>query len=168
VASPLGAGDLAIFPGRGSQVNSDRPYMYRLIKSISRILFAFAALWSIGAGLWIALTPLTVVSVTSSESITGESTFEHATRQVSWYSVQGLWGIIILLIFAGMYAGAAYFAWKSKKWPAGIISFLAVVLTILAGFSIGAYYLPAALSVLVGTILLLIPNPAPASDQSSE
>ena len=142
--------------------------MYRLIKLITRILFAFAALWSIGAGLWIALTPLPVESVTIFQSVTGESTFEQATRQVSWYSAQGLWGIIVLLIFAGMYAGAAYLAWKSKKWPAGLLSILAGVLTILAGFSIGAFYLPAALAVLVGTILLLIPNPAPASDLTAQ
>ena len=138
--------------------------MYRLIKLITRILFAFAALWSIGAGLWIALTALTVESVTIFQSVTGESTFEQATRQVSWYSAQGLWGIIVLLIFAGLYAGAAYFHWKSKKWPAGLISILAILLTILAGFSIGAFYLPAALAALVGTILLIIPKPTPASD----
>ena len=142
--------------------------MTRFIKILTRILFAFAALWSVGAGLWIAFTPLAIHFINLSESITGESTVERGVRQVSWYSVQGLWGIIILLIFAGLYLSAAFFAWVGKKWLAGLISILAMALTILAGFSIGAFYLPSALAVLLGTILLIIPAAAPLGDQPSE
>jgi hypothetical protein len=79
---------------------------------------------------------------------------EEVTRPASWYEVQGLWGVIILLIFVLLFFSVAFLAFKEKYIALAVTSFLAVTLTFLAGLSIGPVYLPAALAVLAGGLLL--------------
>ena len=109
-----------------------------------------AGLWSIAAGIYLLLTPLTVQETTASATAGGAPTTEQITRQVSWYQVQGLWGVLVLIVFAALYAAVGLFAWRNHLVAAALASLAATTLTFLAGFSIGPFYLPATLAVLLG------------------
>ncbi|MCI0772731.1 MAG: hypothetical protein J4N74_04840, partial [Chloroflexi bacterium] len=71
-----------------------------------------------------------------------------------WYEVQGVWGVVVLLIFALLYSSTAYLALRNRLVALAIASASALMLTILAGFSIGPLYIPALLTVVVGWLTL--------------
>ncbi|MCI0891813.1 MAG: hypothetical protein J4N65_04530, partial [Chloroflexi bacterium] len=71
-----------------------------------------------------------------------------------WYEVQGVWGVVVLLIFALLYSSTAYLASRNRLVALAIASASALMLTILAGFSIGPLYIPALLMVVVGWLTL--------------
>ena len=77
------------------------------------------------------------------------------TRQQSWYEAQGLWGVLVLLIFSGLYILAVRMTWTGKYKTLAFLSVLAIGLSIVTGFSIGAAYLPAALGLFVAALLLI-------------
>jgi hypothetical protein len=124
----------------------------KLIDQLERIFFVFAAIWSFGAGLYWLLSPVAIHEITAESTANGSSTVEETVRQASWYEVQGLWGVAVLLIFALLYLAVAIFAIRRQRVPLAIASLLAVVVTLLAGLSIGPLYLPAANAVLAGWI----------------
>ena len=130
--------------------------MKRYLDPLVKALFALAAAWSVIAGLWIAFTPQTVHSITATQQGADPAATLETTAKVSWYQVQGVWGIAILLIFAALYSLPAIFMWRGKRLPSGVLTVLALVLTFLAGFSIGGFYLPAALIALLGLIVLVL------------
>ena len=80
---------------------------------IGRTLLLAAGLWSIAAGIYLLLTPITVQEITVSATAGGAQTTEQITRQVSWYHVQGLWGVFILVVFAALYASVGLFAHRN-------------------------------------------------------
>ena len=80
---------------------------------------------------------------------------EFFTRQQSWYEAQGLWGVIVLVIFSGFYLLALRVAWRGKYRALAVMGVVAVALSIVTGFSIGAAYLPAALGLFIGALVLL-------------
>ena len=121
---------------------------------IGRTLLLAAGLWSIAAGIYLLLTPMTVQEITASATAGGAQTTEQITRQVSWYQVQGLWGAFILIVFAALYASIGLFARRHHLVAAGLASLAAATLTFLAGFSIGPFYLPATLAVLLGWLAM--------------
>jgi len=121
---------------------------------IGRTLLLAAGLWSIAAGIYLLLTPMTVQEITASATADGAQTTEQITRQVSWYQVQGLWGVFILIVFAALYASIGLFARRHHLVAAALASLAATTLTFLAGFSIGPFYLPATLAVLLGWLAL--------------
>jgi hypothetical protein len=108
-----------------------------------RIPFLFSALWSIGVGLYLLLTPQTIVEQVAVSTPGSTETSEEIVRQVSWYQVQGLWGVIVLVV-----------VFTQRMIAAAITSLLAVGLVYLAGLSIGPLYLPALLGVVVGWAFL--------------
>ena len=114
-----------------------------------------AASWAIGASLYIFFSPMSAQVVTA-RRVFGDSRdiVETFTRQ-SWYEAQGLWGVCVLAIFAGLYLLAVQLAWRSRYTALAILSVIAIALSIVGGFSIGGVYLPAALGLFVGTLLLL-------------
>ena len=125
-----------------------------------RIPFLLAAMWAIGAGIYLLLSPTvihqvivrpTIVRLTSAD---GSQTIEELSRQASWYEVQGVWGVIVLLIFALLYSSTALLASRKRLVALAIASSLALMLTVLAGFSIGLLYIPALLMVVVGWLTL--------------
>lgn len=120
-----------------------------------RIPFLFSALWSIGVGLYVLFTPQTILEqvavITPGDPETGE---EIITRQVSWYQVQGPWGVIVLVIFALLFSLAGFFVLRKRFLAAGVTSVLVLLLSYLAGLSIGPLYLPAVLGVVVGWAFL--------------
>lgn len=72
--------------------------------------------------------------------------------------MQGLWGKFILIIFAMPYALAVRSAWRSAYHPLAVPSVIGLVFSFLAGFSNGGFYLPAALGLFVGMLLLTLPR----------
>ena len=124
------------------------------IDNLYRIPFLFAAIWAIGAGTYLFLSPTTIQEGVATISADGGQTIEELSRQASWYEVQGVWGVIVLLIFALLYSSTAFLALRNRLVALAIASSLALMLTLLAGFSIGLLYIPASLMVVVGWLTL--------------
>ncbi|MCW5874731.1 MAG: hypothetical protein KIS88_08830 [Anaerolineales bacterium] len=111
-----------------------------------RFLFTFAAASAVLASLAVLFTAgATQVSVTN-----GTETIS----QLSWLEAQGWWGLAILVIFSALYFGPAYFYSRGRRGMVILFSAASVVLTILAGFSIGIFYYVAALALLLALLLL--------------
>ena len=124
------------------------------LNKLYRVPFLFAAVWAIGAGIYLLLSPTTIQEIVATTSTDGSQTIEELSRQVSFYEVQGVWGVIVLLIFALLYSSTAYLALRNRLVALAIASSLALTLTVLAGFSIGLLYFPALLTVVVGWLTL--------------
>ena len=124
------------------------------IDRLYRIPFLLAALLAIGASIYFLLYPTTIQEVVATTSANGSQTIEELSRQASWYEVQGVWGVVVLLIFALLYSSTAYLALRNRLVALAIASASALMLTILAGFSIGPLYIPALLTVVVGWLTL--------------
>ena len=122
--------------------------------NLYRIPFLLSAIWAIGAGIYLLLSPTVIQEFVATTSADGSQTIEELSRQVSWYEVQGVWGVIVLLIFALLYSSTAYLASRNRLVALAIASSLALMLTVLAGFSIGFLYIPAMLMVVVGWLIL--------------
>jgi hypothetical protein len=124
--------------------------MKKFLNLMGRFLVIFSAVWAVGASALILLTPQTIQGQVATQADGEPQTVTEFTRQLSWYQVQGLWGVIVLVIFAGLYAGAAVFLLRGKFILGFIFAFLSLGLTLLAGLSVGLYYMPAGLALLVG------------------
>ena len=116
---------------------------------------AIAAVWAVGASLYIFFSPVTVSGVSSTMLRDSSVVVEVFTRQQSWYEAQGLWGVMVLVIFSGFYLLALRVAWRGKYGALAVMGVVAVALSIVTGFSIGAAYIPAALGLFVGALVLL-------------
>ncbi len=116
-----------------------------------QIPFVIAGLWSFGASLFLLASPMTIHGMTGADDGPGVVEF---VRQASFYEIQGLWGVFVLLIFAFVFALTGLFAVRDRTVGLAATSLLAVTLTCLALFSIGAAYLPAAFAVLAGWLVL--------------
>ena len=117
---------------------------------VARIAFIASASWSVVAGLYVLFSPLTIQEVRTSGSPDGSSLTEVFTRHASWYQVQGLWGVLVLAAFASLFILIAVLALKGRYVLLLAASLTATILVLLAGFSIGLFYLPAVVAVLVG------------------
>ncbi len=87
-----------------------------------------------------------------SESTDGLGT----VRQLSWFESQGWWGIAILFIFSALYYGPLRFWGIGRHGMVYLFGITAIAVTVLAMFSIGLLYLPSALLVLLGLLLLSV------------
>lgn len=118
---------------------------------IIRYLFIFAAIWSVLAGIVIFLTH-GGTSVT--ETASGVDPSEMLITQISYFEMQGWWGVWMLITFAALFYGPLHFFRRGSRALAALFAVAAIILSILAGFSIGAFYLPAALALLIGLVSL--------------
>ena len=126
---------------------------------VGRFIVALAASWAVGASFYIFFTPVNMSGVSSSlRHDTGEIV-EVFTRQQSWYEAQGRWGVLVLVIFAAFYVLALPVAWRGNSKGLIIMAVFAIALSVISAFSIGAAYLPAALGLLAGSLLLPAPPP---------
>ena len=116
---------------------------------------AIAASWAVGASLYIFFSPVTISGVRGTMRRGSSEVVEFFTRQQSWYEAQGLWGVIVLVIFSGFYLLALRVAWRGKYRALAVMGVVAIALSIVAGFSIGAAYFPAALGLFIGALVLL-------------
>ena len=119
-----------------------------------RTLLLAAGLWSIAVGIYLLFTPMTVQEITASATAGGAQTTDQITKQVSWYHVQGRWGVFILLVFTALYASVGLLARRNHLVAAALTSLAATTLTFLAGFSIGPFYLPTTLALLLGWLAM--------------
>lgn len=127
-----------------------------LREKAARWLLTFAGAWAVGIGIWMIAIPLRVseqIALSESGSSLGQVFNEY---QVSFYSVQGVWGIFILVLFALLYGSSAWLYIRSRHGLASATGSAALILTYLAGFSIGPAYLPAALATLAALILIAL------------
>ena len=119
------------------------------MSSAVRKLFAAAAILALAASLFVFFfLGGTSITVTSE----GTETMQH----LSWFESQGWWGIAILFIFAALYYGPLHFYKRGKNGMAILFAIAAIGLSILAGFSIGLFFMPAALFLLLALIYLFV------------
>lgn len=125
------------------------------LSSIGYALVLIAALWAIGISIYIFFAPQVIQGVTAT-TVPGEpQVVEEFTTVTTWYKVQGLWGSILLGLFAGLYVLGVVLARRANyRFLAGLCV-VALSLSYLAGLSIGLLYLPAALSMALGTLMMI-------------
>ena len=116
---------------------------------------AIATAWAVGASLYIFFSPMTISGVRGTLLRDSSEVVEVFTRQQSWYEAQGLWGVLVLVIFSNFYLLAFRVAWRGKYKALTVMGVVAIALSIVSGFSIGAAYFPAALGLIIGALLLL-------------
>ena len=129
--------------------------MQKFLVRGGKIIIAIAAIWAVGASLYIFLIPVSVHGVTDLMLHDSSTVVEAFTRKQSWYQAQGLWGVLWLVFFSGLYLLAVRLAWSGNHIALAIMSVTAVALSIVTGFSIGGAYLPAALGLFLGTLMFL-------------
>ena len=115
-----------------------------------------AAAWAVGVSLYILFSPVTISGVTATLWRDSSEVVEVFTRQQSWYEAQGLWGVLLIVIFGGFYLLALRVAWKGKYRALAVMGVVAIALSIVTGFSVGGAYLPSALGLLIGALVLLL------------
>lgn len=125
--------------------------MKKANSKIVRTLFTFSAVWGLIAGLAIFFIPFGM-RVTETGTSTGSGAA--LATPVSFFETQSWWGIWILLVFAALYYGPLHFYRRGSKAMAALFAMTAILLTFLAGFSIGPFYLVGALALLAGLTLL--------------
>lgn len=129
--------------------------MHKLLVYGGKLVVAIAASWAVGGSLYIFSSPISVHGVTGLMLRDSSTVVDTFTRDQSWYEAQGLWGVLWLVVFSGLYLLAVRVAWRGNYIALAIMSLLAVALSIVTGFSIGRVYLPAALGLLIGASMLL-------------
>ncbi len=129
--------------------------MHKLLVRGGKLIVVIAATWAVGASLYIFSSPVSVHGVTDLMLRDSSTVVEAFTREQSWYEARGLWGILWLVLFSGLYLMAVRVAWKGNHLALASMSVTAVVLSIVTGFSIGGAYLPAALGLFIGTLMFL-------------
>lgn len=121
-------------------------------------LFLAAALWSIVASGWLFFAPTIQVTQTAVVEADGGTDDNQAlstsVERLSWFQSQGWTGIVVLLLFVGLYAGAASMIWWQYSWIGAGLSLFALLLTALARLSVGPLYFPSAAAVIVALVLL--------------
>jgi hypothetical protein len=110
------------------------------------LFFTFACLWAVLAGL--------AVLITAGGSVVIEGNDVSTAQHMSWVEMQGAWGVIILFIFAALYYGPLHFYLRKQRGLSALFAAAAIVLTGLAGFSIGGYYFIGAIGLLLGLVSL--------------
>lgn len=116
--------------------------MRPLLANASRLLFIFAA-----AGA--TLASLVVLFTAGATQVSASNGGPQTVTQLSWLESQGWWGLAILLIFSALYSAPAYFFAGNRRGMAVLFSAAAVILTILASFTIGIFYYIPALALLL-------------------
>lgn len=128
------------------------------MRNLIRIPLAFSSLWSFLAGLWIFLN---AGGTRVTETIDSRGFSETTVEQLSFYQTQGWWGIVILLVFVTLYTAPIYFYQRRRTGLFILFALAAMALTLLAGFSVGPPYLPAAAVLIVALLLHLVVGNVP-------
>ena len=116
-----------------------------------RILFFLTVILSITAGLWILMMPQTIHEIEANANGGSQAAVE-TFRQVSFYQAQGWWGVLIVCLFTGLYAGGAILLMRRRFVAGAVLAVASLIMTYLAGFSIGPFFLPAAAALLAGCL----------------
>jgi len=140
--------------------------MHRL-RDAGKFIVLFAALSAVGASLLIFFTPQTITIESATTVPGGTGVVERFTQRQSWYQAQGLWGSIVLVLFAGFYLLAYRSAVKGNFLALAIMSIVGIALTFISGFSIGLFYLPAAVGLFIGMLLMVVSRNVPPRSRTS-
>lgn len=125
------------------------------LEIIGKYLVGIAAGLAVLASLYIFFSPLEVSSLTAT-SVSGEPEIvEETTKQATWFQIQGWWGIFILLAFTALYGLAYYLARIRAVTWLGLLCIALLLLSYLSGLSIGLYYLPAFLVLIIGAGMMI-------------
>jgi len=129
--------------------------VHKLLADGSKIMVAIAAIWAVGAAFYIFSMPVSMHGVREIMVQGGSNVIEAPFREQSWYEAQGVLGSFWLVLLAGIYLLAVRPAWRGDHVTLAILSVIAVALSVVTGFSIGAAYMPAAFGLLIGVLLLI-------------
>ena len=129
--------------------------LHKFLIHSGKTIVGMAAAWAVGVSLYILFSPVTISGVTATLWRDSSEVVEVFTRQQSWYEAQGLWGVLLIVIFGGFYLLALRVAWKGKYRALAVMGVVAIALSIVTGFSVGGAYLPSALGLLIGALLSL-------------
>jgi hypothetical protein len=121
--------------------------MRKILAAAPSWLFAFAVLWGVVAGIGVFTTA-------GGSMVAGSPGQPPQVREVSWYQMQGWWGIAILIIFAALFYAPWHFLRRGSAWTAALFALVGILLTLLTGFSIGGYYFIGAVGLLLGLLTL--------------
>jgi len=129
-----------------------------MLINVGKITLVLAASWAIGASLYVFFSPVSGQGVSGRLYRDSSTVIETFTTEQSWYEAQGLWGVFVLVVFTAVYLLAVGLAWTSNFVALAVLSLIALALSVIAGFSIGAIYLPAALALSIGALVFLSAN----------
>ncbi|MGA9533718.1 MAG: hypothetical protein WBR18_13455 [Anaerolineales bacterium] len=112
------------------------------------ILLWIAACLAVVATLYILVAPVQLHEITA---VSGEnpSPQQSSVRYVSWYQVQGVWGVTFVSLLGGLYLLTAVFSQRGRNWASLGTGVVTIVLTLLASLSVGPLYFPATLITLL-------------------
>jgi hypothetical protein len=122
------------------------------VTALARRLIQIAAIWALAVSLLFFFLPQRV-EIQEATLVPGETTeVETVIEEKSFYEIQGLWGTVVLVLFAGFYAVPLRFVASNKRLLLVTWGLLALALSYITGFSIGLWYLPSALLLLAGSL----------------
>lgn len=130
--------------------------MSQRLVSTGKVFVSIAAIWALGASLYIFFSTVSVHGVSGVIFRDSGEVVQTISWEQSWYEAQGLWGVSWLILFSMLYLFAARVAWRGNIKALTGLSVTALVLSIVTGFSIGGAYFPAALCLLIGTLMFFL------------
>ncbi len=114
---------------------------------VARVLAIAAVAWCIAIGVWLWITPIPYNGVASNAYANTSGAMQQTTSQVagsrSFAELSEL-GPAPLLIPTVLAALTTWAVWRGRILPAAIATGFLLMFIVLAGFSIGAGYVPAA------------------------
>ena len=113
------------------------------------VLAASSAAWCVVTGCWLWVTPMRYVGVEITGGVRREVTTYHRFAEVSQF------GPLPLIVPASLAIIAAWAAWRGHRVGLAVAALLLTGFTVLAGFSIGADYLPAAGALILAALLAM-------------
>ena len=108
---------------------------------------------SVGASLLIWLTPVGIQGTRGGVRPDGSTFQEDFTSSASWYEHAGLWGFFVLVLFSLPALIGVRAATTGRSLELSVLAALLMLACLLAGFSIGFTYLPAAVALAVAAVL---------------
>jgi hypothetical protein len=113
---------------------------------------AFAALLlAVVAGLWLAFSPGFYQGVSVTASASGEVV--RRSEQTSLLAVNGMWALGLLAVPVALTALGVFGAARSYRFPLWSVAVVLLVFSIISSMTIGLFYLPAAIALLVAAAL---------------
>ena len=115
-------------------------------RCIARVLAIAAVAWCVGIGLWLWVTPVPYNGSMSTAYTDSSGVAQHATYEIKGtqsFAERSALGPVPLLIPVLLAALGAWAIWRRRLLPAALAAGTLLVFTVLAGFSIGAGYVPA-------------------------
>jgi hypothetical protein len=105
-----------------------------------------AVAWCVAVGVWLWTTPIRYNGVASTAYADSGGVVQQANYQVTGsrsFADVSVFGPLPLIVPVLLAAIGAWAVWRGRKLPAAIATGILLVFTVLAGFSIGAGYVPA-------------------------